>query len=167
VISSVRWLDSRLASLSFIQSVRSSFRMFVGHSCCHVFRLVRWSPGLVGQLFSKWVGWLVGWCVVWLVGSNLEEMMMADLPLQKNLVTILQEAGCAPGAIWTGAENLLSTPQFNPQTIQVIAGPYTHIMKLGELRYTSTPPSPIGHQWLTCPCQINPGKEPWHPFTNS
>jgi len=47
VFSSVRWLVSQLTSLSFIQSVISSFLMFVGHLCCCVFHLVRRSPGLV------------------------------------------------------------------------------------------------------------------------
>ena len=37
VISSIRWLVSSLASLSFIQLVTSSILMFVGHSCCRVF----------------------------------------------------------------------------------------------------------------------------------
>jgi len=31
------------------------------------------------------------------------------LPLGKDLVPIAQEAGCAPGLIWTGAENLVPT----------------------------------------------------------
>ena len=57
VISSVTWLVSQLASLSFIQLVSSSFLTFVGHSCCHVFRLVGRSPGLVGLS--------VVWSVVW------------------------------------------------------------------------------------------------------
>jgi hypothetical protein len=35
---------------------------------------------------------------------------LPNLPLQRNHVTILQEARWAPGAIWTGAENLLPTP---------------------------------------------------------
>jgi len=43
VISSVRWL----VSPSFILSVSSSILIFVGHSCCCVFHLVRRSPGLV------------------------------------------------------------------------------------------------------------------------
>ena len=39
---------------------------------------------------------------------------------------------------------------------------YTYVMKLGESRYTSTIPSALeGHQWLTCSCHINSGKEPW------
>jgi hypothetical protein len=126
---------------------------------------------LVCVLFGCWFAWLVGFWDGGLVGGfqlrDDDGTALTDLPLQRNLVTILQEGGWAPGAIWTGAENLLPTPQFSPQTIQVVAGPYTHVMKLRELRYTSTPPSPIGHQWLTRPCQINPGKEPRHPFTNS
>jgi len=47
VISSVRWLVTPLASLSFIQLVTSSILMFFGHSCCRVFHVVRRLPGLV------------------------------------------------------------------------------------------------------------------------
>jgi hypothetical protein len=67
--------------------------------CCHVLRLVGRVPGLVvcpvglslvRSVVDKWVGclvcglvdgllgWLVFGMVVWLVGSNLEEMMMAQ-----------------------------------------------------------------------------------------
>jgi hypothetical protein len=34
---------------------------------------------------------------------------LAALPLGKDLVHIVQEAGWAPGPVWTGAENLSST----------------------------------------------------------
>jgi hypothetical protein len=38
----------------------------------------------------------------------------------KDPVPIVQEAGWAPGLVWTGAENL-APPVFDPQTIQPIA----------------------------------------------
>jgi hypothetical protein len=42
----------------------------------------------------------------------------------KDPVPILQEAGWAPGLVWTGAENL-TPPGFNPQTVQPVASRYT------------------------------------------
>jgi hypothetical protein len=42
----------------------------------------------------------------------------------KDLVPIVQEAGWAPGPVWTGAENL--TPLgFDPRTVQPVASRYT------------------------------------------
>ena len=41
----------------------------------------------------------------------------AALPPGKNPVTIVQEAGWAPGPVWTGAENL-APPGFDPRTVQ-------------------------------------------------
>jgi len=42
----------------------------------------------------------------------------------KDPVPIVQEAGWAPGAVWTGAENLAS-PGFDPQTVQPVGSRYT------------------------------------------
>jgi len=42
----------------------------------------------------------------------------------KDPVTIVQEAGCAPGPVWTGAENL-APPGFDPRTVQTVASRYT------------------------------------------
>ena len=42
----------------------------------------------------------------------------------KNPVPIVQEAGCAPGPVWTGAENL-PQPGFDPRTVQPVASRYT------------------------------------------
>jgi len=42
----------------------------------------------------------------------------------KDRVPIVQEAGWAPGPVWTGAENL-PPPGFNPRTIQPVASRYT------------------------------------------
>jgi hypothetical protein len=42
----------------------------------------------------------------------------------KDPVPIVQEAGWAPGPVWTGAENL--GPLFDPRTTQPVASHYTH-----------------------------------------
>jgi hypothetical protein len=42
----------------------------------------------------------------------------------KDPVTIVQEAGWAPGPVWTGAENL-ATPGFDPRTVQPVVSRYT------------------------------------------
>jgi hypothetical protein len=42
----------------------------------------------------------------------------------KDPVPIGEEAGCAPGPVWTGAENL-APPGFNPQTVQPAASRHT------------------------------------------
>jgi hypothetical protein len=41
----------------------------------------------------------------------------------KDLVPIVQEAGWAPGTVWTGAENLAPT-EFDPRTVQAVASRY-------------------------------------------
>ena len=46
-----------------------------------------------------------------------------SLPRER-LVTIVQEAGWAPGPAWTGAENLAPTG-FDPRTFQNVASHYT------------------------------------------
>ena len=43
----------------------------------------------------------------------------------KELVPIVQEAGWAPGPVWTGAENLALPPGFDPRTAQPVASRYT------------------------------------------
>jgi len=42
----------------------------------------------------------------------------------KDLVPIVQEAGWAPGPVWTGVENL-TPPGFDPRTVQPITSLYT------------------------------------------
>ena len=42
----------------------------------------------------------------------------------KDPVLIVQEAGCAPGPVWTGAENL-APPGLDPRTVQQVASHYT------------------------------------------
>jgi len=43
----------------------------------------------------------------------------------KDPVPIVQEAGWAPGPVWTGAENLAPPPRFDPRTVQLVASRYT------------------------------------------
>ena len=43
----------------------------------------------------------------------------------KNPVSIVQEAGWAPGPVWTGAENLAPPPGFDPRTVRPVASRYT------------------------------------------
>jgi len=47
-----------------------------------------------------------------------------SLPPGKDPVPIVQEAGWAPGPVWTGAENL-TPPGFDPRTVQPVARHYT------------------------------------------
>ena len=42
----------------------------------------------------------------------------------KDSVPIVEEAGWAPGPVWTGAENL-APPGFDPRTVQPVASRYT------------------------------------------
>jgi len=42
----------------------------------------------------------------------------------KDPVPIVQEAGWAPGPVWTDAENVAS-PEFDPRTVQPVASRYT------------------------------------------
>jgi hypothetical protein len=44
----------------------------------------------------------------------------------KDPVPIVQEAGWAPGLVWTGAENLTPPPRFDPWTVQPVASRYTN-----------------------------------------
>ena len=43
----------------------------------------------------------------------------------KDPVPIVEEAGWAPGPVWTGAENLAPSPGFDPGTVQLVASRYT------------------------------------------
>jgi hypothetical protein len=58
-------------------------------------------------------------------------------PREKDPVPILREGRCAPGPIWTGAEDL-APPGFDPRTVQPVANRYTDYAipahtKLGRL----------------------------------
>jgi hypothetical protein len=46
------------------------------------------------------------------------------LPPGKDPVLIVQEAGWAPGPVWTGAEKL-PPPGFNPRTVKPVVSRYT------------------------------------------
>ena len=43
----------------------------------------------------------------------------------KDPVPVVQEAGWAPGPVWTCAENLTPPPGFDPRTVQPVASRYT------------------------------------------
>ena len=47
------------------------------------------------------------------------------LPPRKDPVPIVQEAGWTPGPVWTGAENLDPTLEFDSRTVQHVASRYT------------------------------------------
>jgi hypothetical protein len=44
---------------------------------------------------------------------------------KKDPVPIVQEAGWAPGPVWTGAENLVPPPTFDARTVQPVASRHT------------------------------------------
>ena len=49
------------------------------------------------------------------------------LPPGKDPVPIVQEAGCAPGPVWTGSENFAPPPPgFDPRTVKPVASRYTN-----------------------------------------
>ena len=48
-------------------------------------------------------------------GEGLASRPGRSLPPGKDPVPIVQEAGWAPGPVWTGAENLTTPPGFDPR----------------------------------------------------
>jgi hypothetical protein len=48
-------------------------------------------------------------------------------PMEIDPVPIVQEVGWAPRPVPTGAENLVPTLGFKPQTVQTMASSYTHV----------------------------------------
>jgi len=46
----------------------------------------------------------------------------AALSQERGPGLVVQEAGWAPGPVWTGAENLATPPGFDPGTDQAVAG---------------------------------------------
>ena len=60
------------------------------------------------------------------MGEGGQRHAPAALPPGKDPVPIVQEAGWAPGPVWTGVENLASPPPgFDPRTVQPVASRYT------------------------------------------
>jgi len=48
------------------------------------------------------------------------------LPPEKTRYPLYEEAGWAPGPVWTGSENLAPPPtEFDPRTVQPVASRYT------------------------------------------
>ena len=60
------------------------------------------------------------------MGVGVQRHAPAALPPRKDPVPIEEEAGWAPGPVWTGAENLAPPPPgFDPRTVQPVASRYT------------------------------------------
>ena len=64
----------------------------------------------------------------------------AALYVQKRPGPIVQQAGWAPGPVWTGAENLVP-PGFDPRTVQPVASRYADC---------ATWPTHIKMIWVEC-----------------
>ena len=58
-------------------------------------------------------------------GSGCQCYATAALSPEQEPRMHLQEAGSAPGSVWTGAENLASPSGFDPRTAQPVASYYT------------------------------------------
>jgi hypothetical protein len=81
--------DGWFVSLSFIQLVGCSV-------CLSVIRAVMYFTWSGDHWFGRLTGWLMVWLLGWLKCSNLgdhEGRDLVHLPLRRNPVTILQEAG--------------------------------------------------------------------------
>ena len=59
-----------------------------------------------------------------LEGVRVQRHVLAAFYPRENPVPIVQEAGWAPGPVWTGAENLAPLG-FDPRTAQPVASRYT------------------------------------------
>jgi hypothetical protein len=82
-------------------------------------------------------------------------------------ITHCTGAEWAPGTVWTGAENLVPTPGFNPRPIQTIASHCNHVTKGYRWCRGQTLISALhDRQWLTSrPGHFKRGKEPHYPLT--
>jgi len=58
------------------------------------------------------------------MGISGQRHAPAALTRERYQVPIVQEAGWAPGPVWTGAENI-DPPGFDSRTIQSVASRYT------------------------------------------
>jgi len=56
---------------------------------------------------------------------NVQRHALSLYPMERDPVPIVQEAGWAPGPVWTGAENLAPPPGFDPRTVQIVASRFT------------------------------------------
>ena len=82
--------------------------------------------------------------------------------LERKPVPILQEAGWAPGPVWSGAENLVPKLGFNPQIVPTIARHYTHVTKAYSC--TLTPALDDCEQLTSCSAALIPGKNSGTPL---
>jgi hypothetical protein len=57
-------------------------------------------------------------------GGGWSTLRTGRITSGKDPLPIVQEAGWAPGPVWTGAENLAS-PELDPRTVQPVASRYT------------------------------------------
>ena len=74
------------------------------------------------------------------MGVGGQRHASAALPTGKDAVPIVQEAGWAPGPVWTGAENLAPPPPgFDPRTVQPVASRYTDWTIAAEFQLFASP----------------------------
>ena len=71
-----------------------------------------------------------------------------SLPPGKDPVPIVQEAGWAPGPVWTGAENL-APPAFDSRTVQPAAIRYTDYATRPTIKAVLTPKKAYNHIQLS------------------
>ena len=79
-------------------------------------------------------------------GWRVSVMPRPFLAPGKDPVPILQEAGWAPGPVWTGVENL-APPGFDPWTVQPVASHYTD--------YASRPTRTAGRRRYFCCADVS------------
>ena len=58
------------------------------------------------------------------MGVGWSAPLLSRFSPRKDPVPIVEEAGWAPGPVWTGAENL-APPEFDPRTAHLVASRYT------------------------------------------
>ena len=62
-----------------------------------------------------------------------------SLPPGKDTVPIVQDAGWAPGPVWTSAENLAPPQGFDPLTLQFAASPLYRVRYPAHIARLSSP----------------------------
>jgi hypothetical protein len=59
------------------------------------------------------------------MGWMFNATLLPIYPRERDPVSIVYEAGWATGPVWTGTENLIPPPGFDPRTVQPVASRYT------------------------------------------
>jgi len=93
--------------------------MLLGKVKCTLVQALRLCTGRTAHRWSRGIALLFhdhGTRRGWGVSVTLRPLFTPG----KDTVPIVQEAGWAPGPVWTGAENL-TPPGFDPQTVQPVA----------------------------------------------